>query len=99
MPVPKLLMLATVFFATSVINVVTGSTSLITIPVMITCGMEPHIAVATKMFALVFLSAGGLTPLWRTGNAARPRLLSAAILTIFGSLAGALLLTSVPIRS
>jgi uncharacterized protein len=99
MPVPKLLMLATVFFATSVISVVTGSTSLVTVPVMITCGMEPHTAVATNMFALIFLSAGGLTPLSRTANPARPQLLLAAILTIFGSLAGALLLTSVPVRS
>src|SRR5579863_580870 len=95
----KLLTLVTVFFVTSIISVVTGSTSLITVPVMIQCGMEPHIAVATNMFALIFLSAGGLTPLWKSGSLPRRQLPLATILTIVGSVAGALLLTDVPVRS
>ena len=50
MPGPKLLILAAVFFLTSIVSVVTGATSLITVPVMIALGIEPHIAVATNMF-------------------------------------------------
>ncbi len=52
-PTSKLLLLIVVFFATSLISVVTGDTSLITVPVMIQFGIEPHVAVATNMLALV----------------------------------------------
>ena len=52
----KLTALITVFFFTSVISVVTGSTSLITVPVMIALGIEAHVAVATNMLALTFMS-------------------------------------------
>jgi len=52
----KLSVLIAVFFVTSVISVVTGSTSLITIPVMIALGIEAHVAVATNMLALTFMS-------------------------------------------
>jgi uncharacterized membrane protein YfcA len=72
---------------------------LITVPVMIQCGIEPHMAVATNMFALVFLSAGGLAPLWKGGELPGSRLPFATILTVVGSVAGALLLTKVPVRS
>jgi hypothetical protein len=96
---PKLLILVAVFFLTSVISVVTGSTSLITVPIMIGFGIEPHIAVATNMFALIFLSAGGLTPLWQGGSVPRRRLPLTAILTVAGSLVGASLLLRVPVRS
>jgi len=55
----KLSVLIVVFFFTSVISVVTGSTSLITVPVMIALGIEAHVAVATNMLALTFMSVGG----------------------------------------
>jgi uncharacterized protein len=54
-PAGKLLVLVAIFFLTSVISVVTGSTSLITVPVMIALGIEAHVAVATNMLALTFL--------------------------------------------
>jgi uncharacterized membrane protein YfcA len=47
--------------------VVTGSTSLITGPVLIAFGIEPHVAVATNMLALVFMSAGGSLPFAQKG--------------------------------
>jgi uncharacterized membrane protein YfcA len=97
MPVPKLLILGAVFFFTSIVSVVTGATSLITVPVMIALGIEPHIAVATNMFALIFLSAGGLTPFWRSG-VLRRELPLMTILTIGGSVVGALLLLKAPMR-
>jgi uncharacterized membrane protein YfcA len=99
MQAAKLLTLVAVFFVTSIISVVTGSTSLITVPVMIQCGIEPHIAVATNMFTLIFLSAGGLTPLWKSRSLPRRQLPVTTVVTIVGSVAGALLLTSVPVRS
>ncbi len=52
-------LLSAAFFLTAVVSFVTGGTSLITVPVMLQCGMDPHVAVATNMLALVFLSLGG----------------------------------------
>jgi uncharacterized membrane protein YfcA len=46
-------------FSTSAISVVTGSTSLITVPVMFQFDIDPRTAVATNMFALTFMSVGG----------------------------------------
>jgi len=56
MPLPKLLILIAVFLLTSIVSVVTGSTSLITVPVMIQLGIEAHVEVATNLFPLIFLS-------------------------------------------
>ena len=44
----QLITLIAIFFLTSVISVVTGSTSLITVPAMLQFGIEPHLAVATN---------------------------------------------------
>jgi uncharacterized protein len=99
MQVPKILILVVVFFLTGIVSVVTGATSLITVPVMIALGIEPHIAVATNMFTLIFLSAGGFTPFLKKGIVLRHELPLMTILTIGGSVVGALLLVRVPIRS
>jgi uncharacterized protein len=72
---PQLLFLIVVFFLTSGVSVVTGSTSLITVPAMFAVGIDPRTAVATNMFALTFLSAGGSLPFLRgrasTGSGSR----------------------------
>jgi uncharacterized protein len=52
--------------------------------------------VATNMFALIFLSAGGLTPFRKSGMALRHELPLMTILTVAGSVAGAFLLLKVP---
>lgn len=58
----QLLFLITIFFITSVISVITGSTSLITVPIMLQLSIEPRIALATNMLALTFMSVGGTLP-------------------------------------
>jgi len=98
MQFPELLILVAVFFLTSIVSVVTGATSLITVPLMIALGIEPHVAVATNMFALIFLSAGALTPFWKSGMVLRRELPVMTILTIGGSVVGALLLVKAPMR-
>jgi uncharacterized protein len=98
-PASKLIVLVIVFFLTSVISVVTGSTSLITVPVMIEVGIDPHVAVATNMMALVFMSAGGSLPFARKGMIERPRLPVFVVLTLIGSTIGAVLLLRVPVRA
>jgi uncharacterized membrane protein YfcA len=83
----------------SVISVVTGSTSLITVPVMIALGIEAHVAVATNMLALTFMSVGGSLPFIGRGVLSRSHLLSSIVLTIIGSGLGALLLLRVPLKA
>lgn len=98
MPPGKLAILLAVFFFTSVVSVVTGSTSLITVPVMIALGIEAHVAVATNMLALTFMSVGGTLPFMGKGMLSRSRLLPSIVLTMIGSGLGALLLLAVPLK-
>jgi uncharacterized membrane protein YfcA len=95
----KLAVLIPVFFFTSVISVVTGSTSLITVPVMIALGIEPHLTVATNMLALTFMSVGCSLPFIGSGVLSRSRLLPSVVFTIIGSGLGAFLLLSVPLKA
>jgi hypothetical protein len=61
-PEAKRSLLIAVFFFTSVISVVTGSTSLITVPVMIALGIEAHVAVANEHAGFDFNERGGSLP-------------------------------------
>lgn len=90
--------LAIVYFVTSLITVVTGSTTLITVPVMLQFGIEPRTAVATNMLALALLSIGGALPFRNTDAIDRERLPWLSFLTLVGSAAGALLLFAVPAK-
>jgi uncharacterized membrane protein YfcA len=95
----KLSVLIAVFFFTSVISVVTGSTSLITVPIMIALGIEAHVAVATNMLALTFMSVGGSLPFIGRGVLGRSHLPASVALTIIGSGLGAFLLLSIPLKA
>lgn len=91
MPVSSLIILILLFFVTSVVGVVTGSNSLITVPVMFQFGIDPKTAVATNMFGLLFLSIGGTLPFLGKGVIEKKRLPALISLTLIGSAAGALL--------
>jgi uncharacterized protein len=93
------ILLATIFFCTSAVSVVTGGTSLLTVPVMIQFGMEPRNAVATNMFALIFLSAGGSVPFFKTGSMPLGRLPALIALTVIGSAVGAWFLLVMPSKA
>lgn len=80
MPTGELLLLVAIFFLTSVISVVPGSTLLITVPVMIALGIEAHVAVATNMLALTFMSVGGSLPFIGRNVLSRSRLLPSIVL-------------------
>src|ERR1700691_3269236 len=99
MALGKSFVLISIFFLTSVVSVVTGSTSLITVPLMIAMGIEPHVAVATNMLALVFMSAGGSLPFAQKGVIEQRILPLGIILTVGGSAVGAFLLLSIPTRA
>ncbi len=76
---------------TSAVGVVTGSNSLITVPVMFQFGIEPKIAVATNMFGLTFMSIGATIPFLRQGAIDKKRISPLIILTLISSALGALL--------
>ena len=88
--------LVVIFFLTSAISVVTGSTSLITVPAMLQFHIEPRTALATNMFALTFMSIGGTLPFLRSPEMNRKRLPLLVCLTLLGSVIGAFLLLRVP---
>jgi uncharacterized membrane protein YfcA len=98
-PTAELVALIAVFFFTSMISMVTGSTSLITVPVMIAFGIEAHTAIATNMLALIFMSIGGSVPFMGKGVVDRRRLPLFVVLTVVGSCRGALLVLTVPVRA
>lgn len=92
----SLLGLIAIFFVTSSVSVVTGSTSLLTVPAMFAFGIAPRTAVATNMLALTFMSAGGSLPFLRGRSFDQKRFPWLVILTLGGSACGALLLVMVP---
>jgi uncharacterized membrane protein YfcA len=83
--------LIVLFFVTSAIGVVTGSNSLITVPVMFQFGIDPKVAVATNMFGLTFMSVGASIPFIRRGTVSFGRITPLIVLTLVSSALGALI--------
>ncbi|GBF05063.1 hypothetical protein DAERI_030229 [Deinococcus aerius] len=96
MPLLDLLVLCLIFFCTSVISVVTGATSLITVPTLLAFGLPTTTALGTNMLALTVMSVGASVPFWQGDALDRPRLPLLIALTVIGSLLGALLVFAVP---
>ena len=86
-----LILLIILFFVTSVVGVVTGSNSLVTVPIMFQFGVDEKVAVATNMFGLTFMAIGGSIPFVRQGSVDIKGLLPLILLTLVGSSIGALL--------
>lgn len=99
MSAAALVALCALFFVTSVVGVVTGSNSLITVPAMFLFGIDARVAVATNMFGLTFMSVGGALPFLGTGTIDRGRLPALVALTLLGSAGGALLVLVVSSRA
>lgn len=91
MPIANLLILLILFFVTSAVGVVSGSNSLITVPVMFEFGIDPKVAVATNMFGLTFMSVGAVIPFLRRGTIDAKRLSPMVLITVAGSAIGAAL--------
>ncbi len=79
------------FLVTTAVGVITGSNSLITVPVMFLFGIDEKVAVATNMFGLIFMSVGATIPFVRKGTLETKGLSPLVILTLIGSAIGALL--------
>jgi hypothetical protein len=92
----ELATLMLIFFLTSIVSVVTGSTSLITVPVLFQFGIAPRTALATNMLALTLMSVGGTLPFLGKSVIDRERLPLLIVLTVASSLLGAWLVFMVP---
>lgn len=86
-----LITLIILFFLTSILGVVTGSNSLITVPVMFQFGIDEKVAVATNMFGLTFMSIGGTIPFVRQGRIDYRKVSPLIVLTVISSALGAVL--------
>ncbi len=91
MPTVDLIWLVILFFVTSVVGVVTGSNSLITVPVMFQFGIDPKVAVATNMFGLTFMNIGATIPFLLKGEIGLKKTSPLVFITVFSSAIGALL--------
>ena len=87
-----LILLIILFFVTSAIGVVTGSNSLITVPVMFQFGIDPKIAVATNMFGLTFMNIGATIPFLRKGAIDIKKTTPLILITLVASAIGACLI-------
>ncbi len=84
-----LVLLIALFFITSAVGVVTGSNSLITVPVMFQFGIEPKVAVATNMFGLTFMAIGATIPFIKRRTIDYRKVSPLIGLTLVGSAIGA----------
>lgn len=91
MSLTSLFILILLFFLTSVVGVVTGSNSLVTVPVMFQFGIDEKVAVATNMFGLTFMAIGGTIPFVRKRMIDYRKVSPLIVLTLAGSAIGAAL--------
>jgi len=91
MSIYDIAILVIVFLVTSIVGVITGSNSLVTVPVMFIFGIDEKVAIATNMFGLTFMAIGATIPFVRKGTLDTKGLSPLVVLTIIGSAIGAAL--------
>ena len=99
MPTSSLITLIVLFFLTSVVGVVTGSNSLVTVPVMFQFGVDPRVAVATNMFGLTFMNIGATLPFLRQNIIGYKKIAPLVVLTLISSAIGASLVNLITDQS
>jgi len=83
-------------FAVSIVSVSAGGGTLITVPALVWLGMAPKNAVATNMFALVFLSMTGAIGFGKQAKPNHYKMIALfSALTIFSSFIGAKLVVDI----
>jgi hypothetical protein len=93
-----LVALTLVYFAVSVISVVTGGGSLVQVPALIAFGMAPREAVATNMFAVTWMTASATVRFARAGEVGGRFVIPLVIITAVTSALGAELAVVMPER-
>ena len=99
MPTESLLALVAVYFAVSVVTVVTGGGTLVQVPALIAFGMAPRTAIATNMFAITWMSASATARFARAGAVGGRLVVPLVVITALTSALGAGLTVALPERS
>jgi uncharacterized protein len=81
---------------TGAVGAITGGNSLINVPIMITVGMSPRQAVATNMFAVIFMTISATVRFARSGTLRRELLVPLGVITLLTSAVGALIAVKLP---
>ncbi len=95
----ELVILIVIFFLTSVVGVVSGSNSLVTVPVMFQFGIDPKVAIATNMFGLTFMNIGATLPFLNGDGIDIKRLTPLVLITLAASALGAFLVGIISTRA
>jgi uncharacterized protein len=89
MTTAQIALLSALMVATGALGAITGGNSLINVPLMIMVGMSPRQAVATNMFAVVFMTVSASARFARTWRPHAGLLLPVGILTVITGALGA----------
>jgi uncharacterized membrane protein YfcA len=92
----QIALLAALMVATGALGAITGGNSLINVPLMITVGMTPRQAVATNMFAVIFMTVSASARFARTWRPHARLLLPLGVLTIITGVVGAQMAVKLP---
>jgi uncharacterized membrane protein YfcA len=96
MSTSQIVVLSALMVLTGAVGAITGGNSLINVPVMITIGMSPRQAVATNMFAVIFMTVSATARFARGGLLRRELLLPLGLITLATSALGALIAVKLP---
>jgi uncharacterized protein len=96
MSTTQILVLSAMMVLTGAVGAITGGNSLINVPIMITVGMSPRQAVATNMFAVIFMTVSATARFARSGMLRRELLAPLGIITLLTSALGALIAVKLP---
>jgi uncharacterized membrane protein YfcA len=87
-----------IYFAVSVVSVVTGGGSLVQVPALIALGVAPRVAVATNMFAVTWMTLSATARFARAGQIGGRFVIPLVAVTAVTSAAGAGLTVVMPDR-
>src|SRR5258708_1152302 len=92
----QIAVLTAVMVVTGAIGAITGGNSLINVPLMIMVGMSSREAVATNMFAVLFMTISATPRFPQTNLLSGPLVLPLCVLTVISSALGAELAVKLP---
>ena len=96
MTVGQIAILTALMVATGALGAITGGNSLINVPLMIMVGMSPRQAVATNMFAVIFMTVSATARFARARMLRAKLLLPLGVITVATSAYGARLAVKLP---
>src|SRR5438477_4037043 len=96
MSLTRITILTILMVVTGAVGAITGGNSLINVPLMIMVGMSPRQAVATNMFAVIFMTVSATARFARARMLRAELLLPLGVITVATSAFGALIAVKLP---